>query len=139
MLQAVGKYNVDKAQIAENEKTVIDWEHFEDAINDPVVAEMKAIYETTMKEAEAGPIADFEKDQQKMVATTKAAFEEMFAEGRKAEAASQAGMEQAIQDITALGSQMTGLKEQTIAEVLEADPAMRAEIEEEMKNHQWGA
>ena len=32
-----------------------------------------------------------------------------------------------------------GLKEQTIAEVLEADPAMRAEIEEEMKNHQWGA
>ena len=139
VLQAVGKYNVEKAQIAENDKTVIDWEHFEDAINDPVVAEMKAIYETTMKEAEAGPIADFEKDQQKMVATTKAAFEEMFAEGRKAEAASQAGMEQAIQDITALGSQMTGLKEQTIAEVLEADPAMRAEIEEEMKNHQWGA
>ena len=135
----MGKYNVDKAQIAENEKTVIDWEHFEDAINDPVVAEMKAIYETTMKEAETGPIADFEKDQQKMVATTKAAFEEMFAECRKAEAASQAGMEQAIQDITALGSQMTGLKEQTIAEVLEADPAMRAEIEEEMKNHQWGA
>ena len=135
----MGKYTVEKAQIAENDKTVIDWEHFEDAINDPVVAEMKAIYETTMKEAEAGPIADFEKDQQKMVATTKAAFEEMFAEGRKAEAASQAGMEQAIQDITALGSQMTGLKEQTIAEVLEADPAMRAEIEEEMKNHQWGA
>ena len=32
-----------------------------------------------------------------------------------------------------------GLKEQTIAEVLESDPAMRAEIEEEMKNHQWGA
>ena len=62
-----------------------------------------------------------------------------FAEGRKAEAESQAGMEQAITDITALGSQMTGLKEQTIAEVLEADPAMRAEIEEEMKNHQWGA
>ena len=135
----MGKYNVEKAQIAENDKTVIDWEHFEDAINDPVVAEMKAIYETTMKEAETGPIADFEKDQQKMVATTKAAFEEMFAECRKAEAASQAGMEQAIQDITALGSQMTGLKEQTIAEVLEADPAMRAEIEEEMKNHQWGA
>ena len=32
-----------------------------------------------------------------------------------------------------------GLKEQTIAEALESDPAMRAEIEEEMKNHQWGA
>ena len=31
-----------------------------------------------------------------------------------------------------------GLKEQTIAEVLEADPEMRKEIEEEMKNHQWG-
>jgi len=139
VLQTVGKYNTDKAKIVENEKSVIDWEHYEEAIDDPIVGEMKASYENMMKEVEAGPIADFEKDQQKMVAKTKDVFEGMFAEGRKAEAESQAGMEQAIKDLTALGSQMTGLKEQTIAEVLESDPAMRAEIEEEMKNHQWGA
>ena len=31
------------------------------------------------------------------------------------------------------------LKDQTIAEVLESDPEMRKEIEEELKNHQWGS
>ena len=75
MLKSVGKYNADKAKIAENGKTAIDWEHFEDAIDDPVVAEMKKIYETTMKEAETGTIADYEKEQQKLVDTTKAMFE----------------------------------------------------------------
>ena len=45
-LQAVGKYGADKAKIAENEKTVIDWEHWEAAIDDPVVGEMKAVYES---------------------------------------------------------------------------------------------
>jgi len=139
VLKSVGKYNADKAKIAENGKTAIDWEHFEDAIDDPVVADMKKIYETTMKEAETGTIADYEKEQQKLVDTTKAMFEGLFAEGRKAEAEGQAGMEQTIKDLSALSAQMTGLKEQTIAEVLESDPAMRAEIEEEMKNHQWGA
>merc|ERR1711892_173699 len=130
VLQTVGKYNTDKAKMVENEKSAID---------DPIVGEMKACYDKAMKDAEAGPIAEYEKDQQKMVAQTKDIFEGLFAEGRKAEAESQAGMEQAIKDLTALGSQMTGLKEQTIAEALESDPAMRAEIEEEMKNHQWGA
>ena len=77
MLQTVGKYNTDKAKIVENEKSVIDWEHYEEAIDDPIVGEMKASYENMMKEVEAGPIADFEKDQQKMVAKTKDVFEGM--------------------------------------------------------------
>ena len=34
---------------------------------------------------------------------------------------------------------LQNLKEQTIAEVLDSDPQMREEIEEEMKSHQWGA
>ena len=58
----MGKYNTDKAKIVENEKSVIDWEHYEEAIDDPIVGEMKASYENMMKEVEAGPIADFEKD-----------------------------------------------------------------------------
>lgn len=53
--------------------------------------------------------------------------------------AAEAGMAQTIKDLEALESQMTNLKEQTIAEVLDSDPQMREEIEEEMKSHQWGA
>ena len=75
MLQTVGKYNTDKAKMVENEKSAIDWEHFENAIDDPIVGEMKACYDKAMKDAEAGPIADYEKDQQKIVAQTKDVFE----------------------------------------------------------------
>ena len=75
MLQTVGKYNTDKAKMVENEKSAIDWEHFENAIDDPIVGEMKACYDKAMKDAEAGPIADYEKDQQKLVAQTKDIFE----------------------------------------------------------------
>ena len=52
-LQAVSKYGAGKAQIAENQKTVIDWEHWEAAIDDPVVGELKGVYEQLLKEAEA--------------------------------------------------------------------------------------
>ena len=71
----MSKYNADKAKMVENEKSAIDWEHFEDAIDDPIVGEMKACYDKVMKEAEAGPIAEYEKDQQKIVAETKDKFE----------------------------------------------------------------
>jgi len=137
-LQAVSKYGAGKAQIAENQKTVIDWEHWEAAIDDPVVGELKGVYEQLLKEAEGKIVPAYEKDQQDVLAKLNEQFEGLISEGRKAEAASKAGMEQTITDLKALEGSMTGLKEQTIAEVLEADPEMRKEIEEEMKNHQWG-
>ena len=74
-LQAVGKYGADKAKIAENEKTVIDWEHWEAAIDDPVVGEMKAVYEDLMKDAEAKLLPAFEKDQQELLAKLNEQFE----------------------------------------------------------------
>ena len=74
-LQAVGKYGADKAKIAENEKTVIDWEHWEAAIDDPVVGEMKAVYEDLMKAAEAKVLPTYEKDQQDLLAKLNEQFE----------------------------------------------------------------
>ena len=74
-LQAVGKYGADKAKIAENEKTVIDWEHWEAAIDDPVVGEMKAVYEDLMKDAEAKLLPTYEKDQQELLAKLNEQFE----------------------------------------------------------------
>ena len=74
-LQAVGKYGADKAKIAENEKTVIDWEHWEAAIDDPVVGEMKAVYEDLMKNAETELLPKYEKDQQELLAKLNEQFE----------------------------------------------------------------
>ena len=74
-LQAVGKYGADKAKIAENEKTVIDWEHWEAAIDDPVVGEMKAVYEDLMKAAETELLPKYEKDQQELLAKLNEQFE----------------------------------------------------------------
>merc|ERR1712008_396980 len=101
VLKGVGKYNENKLKIAENEKTTIDWEHYESTIDDPVVGKLKAAHEMISKETDG-----------------------VFATARKMEAASQAGMEDQIKSLEALGSQITGLKEQTIAEVLESDPEM---------------
>merc|ERR1711935_360483 len=132
VLKGVGKYNENKLKIAENDKTTID---------DPVVGKLKAAHEMISKEMEAGPIAKHAAGQEELIAKVKDAFEGsdgVFATARKREAASQAGMEDQIKSLEALGSQITGLKEQTIAEVLESDPEMRKDIEEEMKNHQWG-
>merc|ERR1711957_919568 len=134
VLKGVGKYN-------ENKQTTIDWEHYESTIDDPVVGKLKAAHEMISKDMEAGPIAKHAAGQEELIAKVKDAFEGsdgVFATARKMEAASQAGMEDQIKSLEALGSQITGLKEQTIAEVLESDPDMRKDIEEEMKNHQWG-
>lgn len=204
-ISVVGKNNITMT----TEKTV-DWTYWESVIDDPVVAEMKALHERAVKEAIDGMSFEDDTSTKAMMADIKEAFEgpdglvsipstlpqlpcnrsllpvfiaPQFSEGRKAEVAAEAGMAQTIKDLEALESQMTvrqpapattcicacicagactctctcavthdgvmvsitaptapqNLKEQTIAEVLDSDPQMREEIEEEMKSHQWGA
>jgi hypothetical protein len=136
-ISVVGKNNITMT----TEKTV-DWTYWESVIDDPVVAEMKALHERAVKEAIDGMSFEDDTSTKAMMAEIKEAFEGpdgLFSEGRKAEVAAEAGMAQTIKDLEALESQMTNLKEQTIAEVLDSDPQMREEIEKEMKSHQWGA
>merc|ERR1711934_1047157 len=102
-------------------------------------AKMKELYVSAGKEMFDGKTP--ESDYADELAELKELFEGkdgVLSEARKLEAEGNAGMEKTIIDLEALQSQITGLKEQTIAECLEADPEMRKEIEEEMKNHQWG-
>lgn len=62
-----------------------------------------------------------------------------LSEAKKAEAESNAGITQCIADLELLEKQMQGISEQTIAQILEQEPEMRKEIEEEIANHNWGA
>ena len=56
----------------------------------------------------------------------------------KEELAAKAGMEKVIADLEKLEVDAVGLREVTIAEILEREPELRAEIEEDIANNKWG-
>jgi hypothetical protein len=54
------------------------------------------------------------------------------------EKAAKAGMLACLADMEKLELDAVGIREVTIAEILEREPELRAEIEEEIKNNNWG-
>ena len=56
----------------------------------------------------------------------------------KEEAAAKAGMATCLASMEKLEVDAVGLREVTIAEILEREPELREEIEEEIKNNNWG-
>ena len=56
----------------------------------------------------------------------------------KEEAAAKAGMATCLAAMEKLEVDAVGLREVTIAEILEREPELREEIEEEIKNNNWG-
>lgn len=62
-----------------------------------------------------------------------AQYEEMS----KEEKAADATLMTCIAEMELLTKQMEGISEQTIAEILEQEPEMRKEIEEELENNVW--
>jgi len=54
------------------------------------------------------------------------------------EKAAKAGMLKALADMEKLEVDAVGIRDVTIAEILEREPELRAEIEEEIKNNNWG-
>lgn len=56
----------------------------------------------------------------------------------KEETAARAGMLNCLSDMEKLELDAMGLRDVTIAEILEREPQLRAEIEEEIKNNNWG-
>jgi len=55
----------------------------------------------------------------------------------KEEKAADATLMTCIAEMELLTKQMEGISEQTIAEILEQEPEMRKEIEEELENNVW--
>jgi len=73
-------------------------------------------------------------------AETMAAFngsDGLFELASKEEKAAEAGMEQCIADMEKLEVDVQGVANVTIAEILEREPELRAEIEDEIKNNVW--
>ena len=59
------------------------------------------------------------------------------ARAAKEEKAADATLMTCIAEMELLTKQMEGISEQTIAEILEQEPEMRKEIEEELENNVW--
>jgi len=136
-MQCVSEINKDRMSSGAKE---VDFGMWEGKLSAEVVAKIKGVYDTSMADLESGDtykLMTAEHDTAKD--TIASAFKDLLSEAKKAEAESNAGITQCIADLELLEKQMQGISEQTIAQILEQEPEMRKEIEEEIANHNWGA
>ncbi|KAL1528775.1 hypothetical protein AB1Y20_010103 [Prymnesium parvum] len=63
----------------------------------------------------------------------------LHAQAAKEVKAADASILQTIEELEAMAKQTKSIRTQTIAEILENEPQLRKEIEEELDNHNWGA
>jgi hypothetical protein len=103
-----------------------------------IIAKVQAIYsselEAALKAADgSSEIASLEKEISAMFSGPDGLFEL----AAKEEKASEAGMLQCIADMEKLEVDVQGVANVTIGEILDREPELRAEIEEEIKNNVW--
>jgi hypothetical protein len=118
--------------------TVADWAQFDGKVDAEIVAEVKGMFEAAVKEAESDTSG---------VENIKAVMKDFDAamngpgglieQATKEEIAAKAGMVQCIADMEKLLVDIEGVSDVTIGEILDREPEMRAEIEEEIKNNVW--
>jgi hypothetical protein len=131
--------DINLAKLAGSKEVSIDWAGYEEKIITPgIVAEIKAIYEEELAVSLAGAgldaLAAESKSQLKAIFSGPDGLYEMAS---KEEKAAEAGMLQCIADLELLEKQIEGVSTQTIAEILEQEPALRERVEEEIKNNVW--
>ena len=118
-----------------------DWGQWEaKGLDKDIIAEVKAILDKGIAEAAAGRearVADIVAKEKEV----KAAFEgsDGFLEkASKRSVAAKAAMAAALAEMEKLELDAVGIKDVTIAEILEREPELRAEIEEEIRQNNWG-
>jgi len=117
----------------------IDWAAWDAKIETPgLVDAMKVAYEAEInnKEFEDTLAADLAKESAAIDAMFNGA-DGLFAKAKAEEKAADAGLLQCIADLELLEKQIDGVSEQTIAEILEMEPELRKEVEEEIDNSNW--
>jgi len=129
----VGKLNAFKNTPPAKE---IDFGAWESKLSSPTAAaEVKAVYDQWV--AESANNAALEDAYNTDLANIKSGFQELYKSAAAQEKAAAAGILDSITQLELLENQVANVKEQTIAEILEAEPELRAELEEEIKNNVW--
>jgi len=118
--------------------TSVDWAAWEAKLGAELVAEVKAITDKSVAAAQADTGDDA------MVAGLTAEVNDafkgpngLFELASKEEKAAAAGMEAILTEMEQMESYVEGVSDLTIADILEREPELRAEIEEELKNDVW--
>jgi len=116
----------------------VDWASFEAKLGSELVAEVKAITDKAVADAEAEHAGD--NTFAELTSEVTNAFKGsngLFELASKEEKAAAAGMETILTEMEQLETYVEGVADLTIAEILEREPELRAEIEEELKNDVW--
>jgi len=118
--------------------TSVDWASWEAKLGPELVAEVKAITEKSIAAAEAS--AGDDTSMAELTSEANDAFKGpngLFELASKEEKAAAAGMEEILKEMEQLESYVEGVADLTIADILEREPELRAQIEEELKNDVW--
>lgn len=115
-----------------------DFASWEGKLSSEVVAQVKGVFETELAAAQGELESSTEVDDLKKEIS--AAFEGsggLFELASKEEKAAEAGLLQCIADMEKLELDAQGVASVTIAEILEREPELRAQVEDEIKNNVW--
>jgi len=135
------KLNMQTATMKKEMETPVtaDFSAYEGKIDASVISQVQAIYESELAAAQSGEdpnaaeLARIEKEISAMFHGPDGLLEA----ASKEEKAAEAGLLQCIADMEKIELDVTGVADVTIGEILDREPELRAEIEEEIKNNVW--
>lgn len=139
--KTVMKLNMETNKMNQEIATAADGPDFDSwagKISPEVVSQVKAVFEAELAAAQGDLQSSTEVDDLKKEVT--AAFEGsggLFELASKEEKAAEAGLLQCIADMEKLELDAQGVASVTIAEILEREPELRAQVEDEIKNNVW--
>ena len=120
------------------EATAGDFSSWEGKIDPSVVAQVKSICDAELATAMAALESSDEGSKlEKEVMSAFTGSDGLLELASKEEKAAEAGLLQCISDMEKLEVDVAGVADVTIGEILDREPELRAEIEEEIKNNVW--
>jgi len=134
------KLNMQASAWAKEMETgqVADFSAYEGKIDADIMAEIKGIFEKELAAAQSDTSGAAEIDAvQKEWSAAFDGPDGLLSMAGKEEKAAEAGLLQCIADMEKLEVDVQGVADVTIGEILDREPELRAEIEEEIKNNVW--
>jgi len=130
---------INIARMAGEKDVSLDWGAWGEKITTPgLVDKIQAAADAELAATLAE--ADLDKKSESIKAQIKAVFSGsngLYEMASKEEKAADAGLLQCIAELELLEKQVDGVSTQTIAEILEQEPELRKEVEEEVANNVW--
>lgn len=119
-----------------DKSTETDFTSWEGKLDSSVIAEVTAIYKSALEGV--GDTSNPEIDAlEKEVTAMFSGSGGLLELAAKEEKASEAGMLQCIADMEKIAVDVAGVSSVTIGEILDREPELRAQIEEDIKNNVW--